>query len=126
VQLGFPTTPTAIPQLKSGKLRGVAVTSAQRAPSIPDLPTISESGLPGYEIIIWYGLLVPAGTPSDLIARLHAESVKLLNAPDVRERLSAAGFEPIGTTPEQFGPYIRDEVAKWAKVVKATGIRAED
>jgi tripartite-type tricarboxylate transporter receptor subunit TctC len=126
VQLGFPTTPTAIPQLKSGKLRGVAVTSAQRAPSIPDLPTISESGLPGYEIIIWYGLLVPAGTPSDLIARLHAESVKLLNAPDVRERLSTAGFEPIGTTPEQFGPYIRDEVAKWAKVVKATGIRAED
>jgi tripartite-type tricarboxylate transporter receptor subunit TctC len=126
VQLGFPTTPTAIPQLKSGKLRGVAVTSRQRAPSLPALPTISESGLPGYEIIIWYGLLVPAGTPAEVIARLHGESMKLLNSPDVRERLAAAGFEPIGSTPEQFGPYIRSEVAKWAKVVKETGARAEE
>ena len=123
--VGFPTMPTAIQHVKSGKLRGIAVTSAQRSPFTPDLPTISEAGVKGYEAGTWYGLLVPTGTPNEVISRLHAESVKALKRQDVKERLDATGLEPIGTTPEQFGAYIRSEVAKWAKVVKAAGVRAD-
>jgi len=114
-----------IQHVKSGKLRGIAVTSAQRSPFTPDLPTISEAGVKGYEAGTWYGLLVPTGTPNEVISRLHAESVKALKRQDVKERLDATGLEPIGTTPEQFGAYIRSEVAKWAKVVKAAGVRAD-
>jgi tripartite-type tricarboxylate transporter receptor subunit TctC len=125
VSVGFATTPSVIHHVKSGKLRGLAVTGAQRSPSAPDLPTVSESGLPGFEVVGWYGLLVPSGTSRENIARLHSESVKLLKLPDVRERLEATGFEPIGTTPEQFGAYMRSEVEKWAKVVKTAGIRAD-
>jgi tripartite-type tricarboxylate transporter receptor subunit TctC len=123
--VGFATTPSVIAHVKANKLRGLAVTSAQRSPSTPDLPTISEAGVPGYEAGTWYGLLVPAGTPKEMIVRLHAESVKLLKLPDVKERLDAAGFEPIGTTPEQFAAYIRSEIEKWRKVVKASGARAD-
>jgi tripartite-type tricarboxylate transporter receptor subunit TctC len=125
VSVGFATTPSVISHVKTGKLRGLAVTGAQRSPSAPELPTVSESGLPGFEVVGWYGLLAPSGTSREIIARLHSESVKLLKLPDVKERLAATGFEPIGTTPEQFGTYIRSEVEKWAKVVKAAGIRAD-
>ena len=125
VSVGFATTPSVLPQVKAGRLRGLAVTSAQRSPATPDLPTISEAGLPGYDAGTWYGMLVPAGTPKDIIARLHAESIKLLKLPDVKERLDIAGFEAIGTSPEQFGTYIRSEIEKWAKVVKASGARAD-
>ncbi len=125
VSVGFATTPSVISHVKTGKLRGLAVTGAQRSASAPELPTVSESGLPGFEVVGWYGLLAPSGTSREIIARLHSESVKLLKLPDVKERLAATGFEPIGTTPEQFGTYIRSEVEKWAKVVKAAGIRAD-
>ena len=125
VSVGFATTPSVINHVKSGKLRGLAVTSAQRSPSAPDLPTVSEAGLPGFEVVGWYGLLVPSGTSGGIVSRLHAESVKLLKLPDVKDRLDATGFEPIGTTPEQFGAYIRSEIAKWAKVVKASGVRVD-
>lgn len=124
-EVGFATTPSVIQHVKSGKMRGLAVTSAQRSPSTPDLPTVSEAGVPGYEAGTWYGFLVPAGTPKAVVARLHGESVKLLKAPEVKERLDAAGFEPYGTTPAEFGTYIRLEVAKWAKVVKAAGVKAD-
>lgn len=103
----------------------IAVTGAKRSPSAPELPTVSESGLPGFEVAGWYGLLAPSGTSREIVSRLHAESVKVLKLPDVKERLDATGFEPIGTTPEQFGAYLRSEVEKWAKVVKAAGIRAD-
>jgi tripartite-type tricarboxylate transporter receptor subunit TctC len=125
VSVGFATTPSVIQHVKSGKLRGLAVTSAKRSPSTPELPTVSEAGLKGYEAGTWYGMLVPAGTPKDVISRLHAESVKLLALADVKQRLDATGFESIGTTPEQFGAYIRSEVEKWGKVVRAAGVRVE-
>ena len=125
VSVGFATTPSVIGHIKSGKMRGLAVTTAQRSPSTPELPTISEAGVAGYEAGTWYGLLVPAGTSKEIVTRLHAESVKLLKLPDVKERLDAAGFEVIGNTPEQFAAFIRSEIDKWAKVVKASGARAE-
>lgn len=124
-QVGFATTPSVIQHIKSGKLRGLAVTSAQRSPSTPDLPTVSEAGVKGYEAGTWYGFLVPAGTPKAIVARLHDESVRLLKAPDVKSRLDAAGFEPYGTTPAEFGIYIRSEIAKWSKVVRAAGVHAD-
>jgi tripartite-type tricarboxylate transporter receptor subunit TctC len=125
VSVGFATTPSVIGHIKSGKMRGLAVTTAQRSPSTPDLPTISESGLAGYDAGTWYGLLVPASTPREIVVRLHTESVKLLKQPDVKERLDGAGFELIGNTPEQFATFIRTEIDKWARVVKASGARAE-
>ena len=125
VSVGFATTPSVISHIKSGKMRGLAVTTAQRSPLTPDLPTISEAGLPGYEAGTWYGLLVPAGTSKEIVTRLHGESVKLLKFSDVKDRLDVAGFETIGTTPDQFAAYIRTEIDKWAKVVKASGARAE-
>ncbi|MGZ5232059.1 MAG: tripartite tricarboxylate transporter substrate binding protein [Burkholderiales bacterium] len=125
VSVGFATTPSVVGHIKSGKLRGLAVTTAQRSPSTPDLPTISEAGVPGYDAGTWYGLLVPAGTPREIVIRLHTESLKLLKQPDVKERLDSAGFEVIGNTPEQFAAFIRAEIDKWARVVKASGARAE-
>lgn len=125
VQVGFPTTPSALPQIKAGKLRGLAVTTGKRSPSIPELPTISEAGVPGYEMSTWYGFLTTAGTPKEVVARLHAEMVKLLKLPDVEERLDRGGFEPIGNTPEQFAAYIRSEVDKWAKIIKALDMYAD-
>ncbi|MGZ5170830.1 MAG: tripartite tricarboxylate transporter substrate binding protein [Burkholderiales bacterium] len=125
VSVGFATTPSVVGHIKSGKLRGLAVTTAQRSPSTPDLPTISEAGVPGYDAGTWYGLLVPAGTPREIVIRLHTESLKLLKQPDVKECLDSAGFEAIGNTPEQFAAFIRAEIDKWARVVKASGARAE-
>jgi tripartite-type tricarboxylate transporter receptor subunit TctC len=125
VSVGFATTPSVIGHIKSGKMRGLAVTTAQRSPSTPDLPTIGEAGVPGYDAGTWYGLLVPAATAKEIVTRLHTESVKLLKQPDVKERLEAAGFELIGNTPEQFATFIRSEIDKWASVVKASGARAE-
>jgi len=124
--IGFPTLPTVIQQLKAGKLRGIAVTSTRRSPLAPDLPTISEAGGKAYNADIWYGLLVPTNTPNEVISRLHAESIKGLKRQDVRERLDAAGLDPIGdTTPDQFATHIRSEITKWAQVVKASGVRAD-
>ena len=123
--VGFATTPSVISHVKSGRLRGLAVTSAKRSPSTPELPTVSEAGMAGYESSTWYGFLVPARTSGDIVARLHAESVKLLKQADVRERIESAGFETIGNAPEEFAAYIRSEIEKWSKVVKASGARAD-
>jgi tripartite-type tricarboxylate transporter receptor subunit TctC len=125
VSVGFATMPSVISYVKSGRMRGLAVTTAKRSPATPDLPTVSEAGLKGYEAGTWYGLLVPIATPKDAIARLHAESMKVLTTPDVKQRLDTAGFEVIGSTPEQFGSYIRSEVDKWTKVVRASGVRVD-
>ena len=125
VSVGFATMPSVISHVKSGKMRALAVTTVKRSPATPDLPTVSEAGLTGYEAGTWYGLLVPVGAPKEALARLHVDSMKVLSAPDVKQRLDAAGFEPIGSTPEQFGTYIRSEVDKWTKVVRAAGVRVE-
>jgi tripartite-type tricarboxylate transporter receptor subunit TctC len=125
VAVGFATTPSVIGHIKAGKLRGLAVTGGKRSPSTPDLPTVNEAGVKGYEVTGWYGMLVPAGTPKDTITRLHAESIKVIKLPDVKERIETVGFETIGTTPEEFGGFVRNEVDKWTKVVKASGARAD-
>jgi tripartite-type tricarboxylate transporter receptor subunit TctC len=123
--VGFPTMPTVIQQVKAGKLRGIAVSSARRSRSTPELPTISEAGVSGYEAGTWYGLLVTTGTPNEVISRLHADSIKVLSRPDVNERFDIAGLEPMGTAPDEFGTYIRTEIVKWARVVKTSGARAD-
>ena len=123
--LGFPTLPGAIQQVKTGRLRGLAVSSARRSPSTPELQTISEAGVAGYEAGNWYGLLVPTGTPNEVISRLQAESIKVLSRRDVKERMDAAGLESIGAAAEQFGAHLSTEITKWAKVVKTSGARAD-
>jgi tripartite-type tricarboxylate transporter receptor subunit TctC len=125
VSIGFATTPSVIGQIKSGKLRGLAVTTSKRSPATPELPTVSEAGVRGYEAGTWYGLLVPTGTARETIARLNAESMKVLASPEVRQRLDAAGFEALGSTAEQFNAYIRSEVDKWGKVVRAARVRID-
>ncbi len=124
VQIMFATLPAAMPHVKSGKVRPVAVTTAKRSLAMPDLPTIAESGVKGYEAATWYGLLAPAGTPRPVINRLHGETVKILAGP-TRQRLEAQGFEPDGGTPAAFAAYIKSEISKWAKVIRDAGIPAE-
>ncbi len=125
VQLYFATMPAAMPHVKSGRLVPVAVTSAKRSRALPDLPTIAESGVPGYEASTWYGLLAPVHTPGAAIARLHDEVVAILAKPALREKLAGQGFEPVGDSPEEFAAYIKSEIAKWSKVIRDAGIRAE-
>lgn len=124
VQIMFATMPAAMPHVKSGKARAIAVTTAKRSQAMPELPTIAEAGVTGYEASTWYGLLAPAKTPKPVVDRLHAETVKILAGP-ARQRLEVQGFEPIGGTPAEFGAYIKSEIAKWAKVIKDAGIPAE-
>ena len=125
VEVGLMSVSAAMPHIKSGKLRGMGVTSTQRSALAPDLPTISEAGVAGYEVSTWHGVLAPAGTPREIIARLNDESVKLLTLPDVQERLRVADSVVIGSTPEQFAAHIRSDIAKWAKVIQLSGARAE-
>lgn len=124
VQIMFATMPAAMPHVKSGKVRPVAVTTAKRSQAMPELPTIAESGIKGYEASTWYGLLAPARTPPAIVTRLHADTVKILAGP-TRQRLEVQGFEPEGGTPAEFAAYIKSEITKWAKVIKDAGIPAE-
>jgi tripartite-type tricarboxylate transporter receptor subunit TctC len=112
-------------QIKAGKVRPLAVTTAKRAASLPDVPTMSEAGLPGFEIVSWFGLLAPAGTPAPIVARLNAETVKVLERPDVKAALANQGLEVAPGTPEQFAAHIKSEIAKFTKIGKAAGIKAE-
>ena len=121
VPLMFDTMLTAMPFVKAGKLKALAVTSPQRSPAAPDVPTIAESGLPGYEVFAWNGLLAPAGTPKAVIAQLSEELKKAMQLPQVKEKFSVQGFAASWNTPEQFGGFLRAEVNKWAKTVKASG-----
>jgi tripartite-type tricarboxylate transporter receptor subunit TctC len=125
VSVGFPSTSIALPQVKAARLKGLAVTSAQRSPIAPDVATMAEAGLPGYEATPWYGLAVPAATPRDIVSRLHGESMQALKRPEVKERFAATDIVPLGTTPEEFGAYIRAEIAKWGKLIKTAGLRPE-
>ena len=116
---------TAAGHIKQGTVRALAVTGAQRSPALPDVPTLAEAGAPGQESDIILGVLVPVGTPRGVIDRLHREIVRIVALPDVRERLSALGFEPIASTPEEFADRIRWEIDKWAKVIRAANIKAQ-
>ena len=125
VQLMFMNLLPAMPQVRNGKVRGLGVTSAQRSPAAPDIPTIAESGLPGYETTGWHGWVVPAKTPVVVVKRLHAEIDRAAKHPELRQMLEAQGTEVIGNTPEAFAVALKAETAKWAKVVKAAGIKPE-
>jgi len=126
-QLSFmiENVPGTMPFVKAGKLRALAITSAQRSPLEPALPTMAESGVPGYEVVGWQGLFAVAGTPSEIVARLQAEVARLLRLPEVRERLAALGAEPVGSTPAEFGAFVRAEHARWGRVIREKGIRSE-
>jgi tripartite-type tricarboxylate transporter receptor subunit TctC len=113
------------PHLKTGRLRALAVTSRERLPAMPDLPTISESGLKGYESSQWYGVLAPIGTPADILNLLNSHIVKIMQAPDMKQRLTAEGLVTVGSTRDQFAAHIRAEGAKWAKVIKASGAKVD-
>lgn len=115
----------ALPYIKGGRLNAIAVLGAKRSPLLPDTPTIAESGVPGYELTNWFGLAVPAATPRELVAKLYADVAKVLQQPDVRERLVGMGADVVGSPPDQFGAFMRDETAKWAQVIKEANIRAE-
>ena len=125
VQLMFDNLPSSIQQVRAGKLRAIAVTSLRRSPVLPDVPTIAESGLPGYEASSWFGMHAPAKTSKDIVNKLHATVAKALRTPEMIERFTSLGADPVGNTPEQFTEFVRDEIAKWAKVVKASGAKVE-
>ena len=125
VQLMFDSMPSAMPHVKAGKLRPLAVTTAKRSAAVPDLPTVAEAGVAGYDISTWYGLWAPKGTPREITERIASETAKILKLPDVRERYAALGAEPIGSTPDEFAAYCRSELSKWAKIVRESGAKAD-
>jgi tripartite-type tricarboxylate transporter receptor subunit TctC len=125
VELIISTMASALPQMKAGKLRPLAVTTSQRSSFFPEVPTINEAGVKGYEFSTWYGLLAPARTPREIVERLNAETRKALGSVSVKEQFTVQGLEPAASTPEEFGAYLRNEVAKWGKVVRASGAAPE-
>jgi len=125
VQLGFGPLLPAIPHVKAGRLKALGVSGLRRSAAAPDIPTIAEQGLAGFEVNSWYGLFVPARTPKPIVTRLHAEFNRVLALPDVKERLASQGVEVAGSTPEQLVALVRAERTLWAKVIKAAGIKFE-
>ena len=125
VDVVFNGLTSALALIRGNKLRALAVTSRARSPVLPELPTVSETGLKGFEAVAWNGLSAPARTPREVIARINADVIKIVNAPELKERLKAEGSDPVGTTPEQFATFLREEVAKWAKVIKFAGVKSE-
>jgi len=125
IAANFPSVPTAMPYIKAGRLRGIGVTTLKRVEVLPDVPSIAEAGLPGYEATQWFGLLAPAGTPRPIIDRLYQESSRALRSADMKERMTAEGLEVVGGTPEEFASYIRSETEKWTQVIKAAGIKPQ-
>jgi len=125
VTVMFPNVSTAMAHVRAGKLRALAVTTKNRTPSAPELPTISEAGVPGYDVSSWYGLLAPAGTPPAVVSKLQTEIAKVLRSPDVSKNLTSQGLDLVGNTPDEFAAIIRSEIVKWAKVAKASGARAD-
>jgi len=125
VQLMFNSAVSMLPQVRGGKLRAIAMTGTRRLPAMPDLPTVAESGVPGYEAVSWYGVLAPARTQGAIVDTLNREIVKITRIPELRERLAGDGAEPAGTSPEEFAAHIKRELARWAKVIAQAHIRPE-
>ena len=125
VQVLMSTLLPPLPHIRTGRLRPLGMTGTKRVVSMPEVPTIAEAGVPGYEVIQWYGIVAPANTPREIITKLHGEISNILKSPEVREKLAADGAEPVGSTPEQFAAFIKSEIDKWGKVVKSAGIRVE-
>ena len=125
VQVMFDNTPNVLPQVKAGKLKALAVSSKKRSSLAPDVPTVDEAGVPGYEVNVWFGILAPAGTPKDIVARLNAEMVKIIRSPEVSDRFARAGVDPVASSPEEFSAFLKSEVSRWGKVVQDAGIKAD-
>ncbi|MBI3068163.1 MAG: tripartite tricarboxylate transporter substrate binding protein, partial [Betaproteobacteria bacterium] len=125
VQLLIPTLPTVLAQVKAGRVRAIAVTATKRSPALPEIPTVAESGVPGYEATNWYGVLAPASTAKQIVGRLNAGILEVLRATDVANALARQGADPEGSTPEQFESYLKSEIAKWAMVIRNAGTRAD-
>jgi len=125
VAVMFVNLPPAVPLVKAGKLRALAVTTRTRSPLLPEVPTVSESGVPGYETVAWFGILAPAATPKEIVARLSSEIARIARSPEMRERLLALGAEPVGSTPEEFAAVIAREIAKWTPLAKTVGIKVD-
>ena len=125
VAMYFPGVPVALPMVKAGKVRAFATTGAKRLPALPDVPTVAEAGIPGYQVILWYGLLGPAGLPTDITNKIQADVARVLKMPDVAERLAGLGVEPVGSSPDAFAALLKSEIAKWEKVKKATGLTVD-
>ena len=121
----FSTVPAALSHVKAGKLRALAVTTAKRSPIVPDVPTVAEAGLPGYEVVLWSGILAPPRLPREIMTRLNTDLQKVLQTPDVKERFASVSAEPSGSTPEQLSAHIRAEIEKYAKLIKEAGVRIE-
>jgi len=125
VPIMFDAIPAVLPHLKSGKLRGLGIGTRTRSPFVPDLPTIAESGYPGFEAVGWIGIVAPAKTPNAVLDKLNAEIVHILKEPDVKQRLDALAFTPVGDTRAEYATFIKSEIAKWGKAVKASGAKAD-
>ena len=125
VKIAFETTPAVLTHVKDGKLLALAVNSAKRTPLLPNVPTMSEAGVPGFEMTSWNGLAFPAGTPKEIITRVYQETLKAIQIPEVREKLSSLGADPVGSTPEQFAAFIQAETKKWAKVIKDANVKVD-
>jgi tripartite-type tricarboxylate transporter receptor subunit TctC len=125
ISMMFEQIPAVLPHVKSGKLRALGVGGARRSPALPDTPTISEAGVPGFAVSTWFGVLAPGGTPAPIVSKLNAEIVRILNAPEMREKLTALGAELETSTPEQFAAMIKAEIDKWAQVIRKSGVKAD-
>ncbi len=125
VQMLYSSIPSVIQQVRNGQLRAIAVGSAQRLPSLPDIPTLSESGVPGYEAYSWVGLVAPANTPADIVKKIHRDVSEILKDKEVADKLNQQGALPVGDTPEEFAVYIKNEIAKWGKVVREANIKVD-
>ena len=125
LQLAMDNIPVYLPQARAGKIRALAVSSAQRVQAAPDIPTVAEAGVAGFEALSWFGLLAPAKTPPSVVAKLATETQRIMKLADVRERITGLGAQPVGGTPQEFGAFIRSEIAKWQKVIRDAGVKAE-
>ena len=125
IAITFVDSPPVVAQIKAGKLRGLAVTSPKRAPFLPEMPTAIEAGVPDFEVVLWTSLFAPAGTPPAIVAKLQSEIAKIVQIPEIRERMTAIGIDPIGSTSDELAAQLRKDLARWTKVARAAGVKAE-